>query len=168
MPLPKSPTIWLRESSPVLRPRISTTACDHGAGQDWNRAVSLGVAPQPGKPAPMPGRICAIVLEKKIPRNFNQTKLRGPLESTKRTKKEAKTKLSEAENPPESREAVAGRSSVPNTHHISCLEASKGLEIAASRSRRACVDLSSRPRMSAGGSRAGCPSWKTGSRRLPC
>ena len=35
---------------------------------------------------------------KKIPRNFIQTKLRSPLESTKLPEKQAKTKLTEAEN----------------------------------------------------------------------
>ena len=105
MPLLKSSTIRLRGFASALRLRISTTACDDGVGPVCNRAGSLGVAPQRGKPAPTPGCIGAIPLEKKIPRNFNQTKLRGPLESTKHAKKEAKTKLSEAEDPSEAAEA---------------------------------------------------------------
>ena len=71
--------------------------------------ISRPVENPTSQPVPTPGRIGAIPSEKKIPRNFNQTKLRGPLESTKPPEKEAKTKLSEAENSSEPRETTTRR-----------------------------------------------------------
>jgi hypothetical protein len=54
-------------------------------------------------------------LQKKIPRNFTQTKLKGPLESTKGREKQAKTKLSEADKIGIGKKAPGGRTTLPFT-----------------------------------------------------
>jgi hypothetical protein len=50
MPLPKSSTIWLRESSPALRALTSAVACDHGADRGRSRAPSPNSSPRAGNP----------------------------------------------------------------------------------------------------------------------
>jgi hypothetical protein len=93
MPPPQSLPIRLPRSSLALRLRTSTAAREPDAHrgrnsaslQRWRRTRRIK-----GERCPPPPRS-----------NFGETKLRGPLESTKLPKKWAKTKLSEAENPSE-------------------------------------------------------------------
>jgi hypothetical protein len=95
MPLSQSFTTCLR-SSPALRRWISATACGPNAHPGDSSARKPKVASQGEKPAWRAKSNFLKLAEKKEILKFRQTKPGVPLESTKRTKKGAKTKLNEA------------------------------------------------------------------------
>jgi hypothetical protein len=124
----KSPTIcpagFFR--APALRPRISVDSRDLEARQWRNSAPLRCVKPQGEKGTPPPRS------------NFSETKLRGPLESTKACKKEAKTKLSEAEKTWEALRAPRTprtRGNPDNTCNIIRLEGTQLTETSAAATR---------------------------------